>query len=518
MRTSLFIVALAPAMVASACSRGGPDVGPTPIVPPVVVSPTGPTLVRVEGSAEVTRLVMGGQCRQTRLTAVYSDESRVDVTEAGRDWLSSASAVEVSPSGMACPRAPGRASVSGAYEGRTAVVDFTVVESTVTTPPTVDIKADGSDGPIAVNYGSNVSITWSSTNAEACNINGTPVSTSGASGDVLTSSRTYKFGCTGLGGSASDSVTVNVNPPPLPPTTASITPSTGSTGGGTPVTITGTGFRPGATVTFGVVAANGVVVVSATRITALAPAHAAGTVDVVVTNPDGQSARLSGAYTYAPPPPTTASLRCTVSSSSGQRIGGAKVTVLDGPNTGQFVLANGNGECQFDSLAIGNVNFSATASGFTEDRRGTYVNGNTLDFVLTPANYAGTWVGNGTGLASDGSPVSVEIELHVVGEVGNFAIDLWKVSYRFRDLTPPRPNWCYRNSPFTDRVRVPVVENSFSQTMGQMDVFTYTPTALKGTFPSANNIKGEVTLVRTSYGGYRECPVSATVSWSGTKR
>jgi hypothetical protein len=37
------------------------------------------------------------------------------------------------------------------------------------------------------------------------------------------------------------------------------------------------------------------------QITTSAPAHAAGTVDVVVTNPDGQMAVLSGGYTYASP-------------------------------------------------------------------------------------------------------------------------------------------------------------------------------------------------------------------------
>ena len=57
--------------------------------------------------------------------------------------------------------------------------------------------------------------------------------------------------------------------------------------------------------------------------------------------------------------------------------------MLDGPNTGQSVVANGNGEYRFESLAIANMNFTATASGYQEDRRGTFVNGtNTLDFVL----------------------------------------------------------------------------------------------------------------------------------------
>jgi hypothetical protein len=59
------------------------------------------------------------------------------------------------------------------------------------------------------------------------------------------------------------------------------------------------------------------------------------------------------------------------------------VTVLDGPNANAFVETNSNGDFTFATLTIGNTNFVATASGFVEDRRGTFVNGtNTLTFTL----------------------------------------------------------------------------------------------------------------------------------------
>jgi PKD repeat protein len=61
------------------------------------------------------------------------------------------------------------------------------------------------------------------------------------------------------------------------------------------------------------------------------------------------------------------------------------VTVLDGPDTGRRVNTDGDGTYRFDSLTIADVNFSATATGFQEDRRGTRVNGtNTLNFTLAP--------------------------------------------------------------------------------------------------------------------------------------
>ncbi len=85
------------------------------------------------------------------------------------------------------------------------------------------------------------------------------------------------------------------------PAVTSLSPNTGTTAGGTAVTITGTGFQAGAEATFGGTAATGVTVVSDTSITCVTPAHAAGAVDVVVTIPEGRSGTLAGGFTYADP-------------------------------------------------------------------------------------------------------------------------------------------------------------------------------------------------------------------------
>jgi phospholipase C len=84
-------------------------------------------------------------------------------------------------------------------------------------------------------------------------------------------------------------VTAQSNPAP---TLASISPNSGTTSGGTAVTLGGSNFVAGATVTFGKAAATAVSVVNSTTITANTPPNPAGTVGVTVTNPDGQSATL----------------------------------------------------------------------------------------------------------------------------------------------------------------------------------------------------------------------------------
>ncbi|MHB8644689.1 MAG: IPT/TIG domain-containing protein [Thermomicrobiales bacterium] len=110
-----------------------------------------------------------------------------------------------------------------------------------------------------------------------------------------------------------------VTPAPAPaPTITAIDPATGPAGTLTPaskaiddhsgliVAITGTGFQPHAAVTFGGLPVDHEEVLSSTVILTTPPAHAAGPVDVVVTNPDNQHATAAGGFTYVAPTPGAA--------------------------------------------------------------------------------------------------------------------------------------------------------------------------------------------------------------------
>ena len=79
-----------------------------------------------------------------------------------------------------------------------------------------------------------------------------------------------------------------------------IDPARGLTVGGAIVRITGSGFRSGTTVTFDNSRATAFIETS-TTLSVTTPAHAPGAADVALTNPDGQSVRLSRAYTYVVP-------------------------------------------------------------------------------------------------------------------------------------------------------------------------------------------------------------------------
>jgi formylglycine-generating enzyme required for sulfatase activity len=86
-------------------------------------------------------------------------------------------------------------------------------------------------------------------------------------------------------------------PPPPAPTVSSVSPTSGSTLGGTAITITGTNLTGASSVTVGGVAATSVVVVSPTSITAVTPAGAAGAKNVAVTTAGG-TATVAGGFTY----------------------------------------------------------------------------------------------------------------------------------------------------------------------------------------------------------------------------
>ena len=105
------------------------------------------------------------------------------------------------------------------------------------------------------------------------------------------------------------------------PTVTSVGPASGSHLGGTPITITGTGFVAPATVTLGGAAVTGVTVASPTSITATTAAHLPGAVDAVFSSPGGLTGTLASAFTYLAPTVTS------ISPNGGSAAGGTVVTI-----------------------------------------------------------------------------------------------------------------------------------------------------------------------------------------------
>lgn len=105
-------------------------------------------------------------------------------------------------------------------------------------------------------------------------------------------------------------------------TISSVSPASGPVSGGTLVTINGSGFESGSSISFAGAQATSVSFISSTQLQAVTPSGAAGAVNVTVTTPDPGSATLSNGFMYVSNPTVT-----SVSPSSGPTTGGTTVTI-----------------------------------------------------------------------------------------------------------------------------------------------------------------------------------------------
>jgi len=122
------------------------------------------------------------------------------------------------------------------------------------------------------------------------------------------------------------------------PNFSTINPNTGDTFGGLPVTITGSNFVNGATVTI-----NGLplseMVVTASSISGVTPALPVGTYDIVITNPDGYTVTASNGFTVTPAlAPTLATINPNIAD-----VRGGDTVIITGNNfiVGATVTING---------------------------------------------------------------------------------------------------------------------------------------------------------------------------------
>jgi len=246
------------------------------------ITPSGPTTFCAGGSVTLTASTTNpnvGGYRWYRNGVLVSNINPLVVTQAGdytADYLTGA--------------------CQSAVSAITTVTINPNPNATITAPASVVASSTGNTASVA-SAGAGATYNWSITNGTITAGTGTNsiTFTAGAVGTLtLNVTVTTAAGC-----SDTKSANVNVTAGTTPVTVTSVAPASGSTSGGTAVTINGTGFAAGAGVTFGGTAATSVVVVSAIKITAITPAHAAGSVNVTVTNTNTTSGTLTSGYLYA---------------------------------------------------------------------------------------------------------------------------------------------------------------------------------------------------------------------------
>ena len=231
------------------------------------------------------------------------------------------------------------------------------------------------------------------------------------------------------------------------PSVTTVSPSTGPVAGGAGVTIHGSGFTGTTAVTFGGLPATGISVVDASTLTATTPAHAAGAVDVVVTNALGTGTALA-AYTYSGPPAVTAAspVRGPVAGGTALTLTGTgftsanAVTIGGLAATGITVVNDTTITAVSPPHAAGSVDVVVTTPFGTASgaRLYTYVSGPILTAIspasgpvaggtsvtLTGTNFTGATAVTFDGVAAtgltvvDATTITATVPAHAAGAVG----------------------------------------------------------------------------------------------------
>ena len=183
-----------------------------------------------------------------------------------------------------------RLTTPGGTSPNTAADDFTYIPA-----PTV-ASLNPTSGPVGggtavtitgTSFTGATSVTFGGATASFSVVNGTTITATAPAGSGTADVRVTTPSGTSANTAADDYTYLSA------PVVSNVSPASGPDVGGTSVTITGTAFTGTTSVSFGGVAALGFTVVNSTTITATAPPHSVGTVDVRVTTGGGTSANTA---------------------------------------------------------------------------------------------------------------------------------------------------------------------------------------------------------------------------------
>ncbi len=203
--------------------------------------------------------------------------------------------------------------------------------------------------------------------------------------------------------SAYTATTAPVTPTPVTPAVTDVSPISGTTAGGTSVTITGTGFTGATTVDFGTTSATSFAVVSSTSITAMSPEESAGTVDVTVTTSGGTSAvSIADQFTF------TSTLLPSATTDAATSVGSSSAT-LNGsvnPNGSATTYYFEYGTTTSYGLTTSSTSAGSGTSTVAETASLTGLSANTTyDFRLVATNANGTTDGGNLIFTTSSTPL-----------------------------------------------------------------------------------------------------------------
>lgn len=201
----------------------------------------------------------------------------------------------------------------------------------------------------------------------------------------------------GVTGSKSGAYTYN-------PVVTSVSPQTGSAGGGTPITITGGGFAAGAQVSVGGQPCASVSVVNNGSLTCVTSAHMTGVTDIVVTV-NGAQGELDDAFTFQP-------VITSLSQVVGPVTGGTQLTLNGFGLNANATVTIGGATCAYDSSNGTSLTCttSAHAAGVVS------VQLTNVDTTTTTASNAFTYQPVVSSIAPANGPVTGHTDVTIEGD------------------------------------------------------------------------------------------------------
>ncbi len=190
------------------------------------------------------------------------------------DWVKSGATDETATVAVAPPTVSSASPTSGPKSGGTSIA--------------VDGTGFGPSAAVSLGGSACIGVTLVSSTSLTCI---TPSHSPGLVDVVVTNTDTQS-------GTLSEGFTYN-DVTLATPTITTVSPITGTSAGGTAFTVNGTNFEASAGVKIGGTSCTSVTVVDASQITCTTPVHTVGTVDVIVTNTNGQAGTLTGGFTYS---------------------------------------------------------------------------------------------------------------------------------------------------------------------------------------------------------------------------
>jgi hypothetical protein len=197
----------------------------------------------------------------------------------------------------------------------------------------------------------------------------------------------------------------------IAPTVTAVSPDFGPTTGGTAMTITGINFTGATSVLVAGLAPTDVSVVNSTTITATTPAYpSAGLHYVVVTTPNGTSAKTTGAeFTYEAPPTVTA-----VSPDFGPTTGGTAITIT-GTNFTAVTSVLVAGRAPTDVSVVNSTTITATTPAYPSG---------SLHYVVVSTPYGTSTKTTGAEFTYEGAPTVTSVSPHTGRTSGGTTITI----------------------------------------------------------------------------------------------